>query len=95
MTPVIAADTPPEIDVLFIDTSHAYWHTLEELRLYVPRVQPGGVVLMHDTELESPDGVGNRPPFPVAKALNDFCAETGLMWRNRTGCWGLGIIDIP
>jgi predicted O-methyltransferase YrrM len=89
--PAIAADLPAEVDVLFIDTSHHYDHTLAELRLYVPRVRPGGTVLMHDTELEAPDGyIGD--PFPVARALDDYCAEAGLSWENRTGCYGLGVI---
>src|SRR6185437_1352771 len=43
---------PAALDVLFIDTSHQYDHTLAELGLYVPRVRPGGIVLLHDTEWE-------------------------------------------
>lgn len=89
----VQAATPAEVDVLFIDTSHAYDHTLSELRTYVPRVRSGGVVLCHDTELESPEGVGNRPPFPVAKALTAYCTESGLTWVNISGCHGLGVIE--
>ena len=37
-----------EIDHLFIDTSHAYHHTYEELEKYEPFVRPGGVITMHD-----------------------------------------------
>jgi len=86
---------PAELDVLFIDTSHAYDHMLAELRTYVPRVKPGGVVLCHDTELEAPEMVGMQPPFPVARALDVFCDETGRSWTNNTGSYGLGIIRIP
>jgi predicted O-methyltransferase YrrM len=85
---------PPVVDVLFIDTSHYYEHTLEELRLYVPRVRKGGVVLMHDTELENPEGGGPAQNFPVARALDDFCAESGREWVNRPGCYGLGVMEI-
>jgi predicted O-methyltransferase YrrM len=94
--PAIADRQPPQVDVLFIDTNHVYRHTLAELRLYVPRVTPGGVVLCHDTELEAvPDG-GDRPePYPASRALDTFCAETGLAWVNRSGCYGLGVIQIP
>lgn len=95
MDPVIAFDQPAQVDVLFIDTSHAYDHTLAEVRLYVPKVKPGGVVLLHDTELEAPELVGVQPPFPVAKALDAYCAEAGLSWVNHTGSYGLGVIDIP
>jgi hypothetical protein len=89
---------PRECDVLFIDTSHAYEHTLGELRAYVPRVRPGGVVLCHDTELMLPtDEVGHRPQrsYPVFRALQAYCAESGLDWENRPGCYGLGVIHIP
>lgn len=95
INPSIAAELPAEVDVLFIDTSHAFDHTLAELSLYVPRVRPGGVVLCHDTELETPEMVGPQPPFPVAKALDEYCASSGLSWTNNPGCSGLGIIHIP
>lgn len=91
----VIEQTPPQVDVLFVDTSHAYEHTLTELRIYVPRVKPGGVVLLHDTELESPEGVDVDPPYPVARALDTYCEETGQAWRNNSGSYGLGIIDIP
>lgn len=91
--PVIADALPAQLDVLFIDTSHHYDHTLAELRLYVPRVRPGGTVLMHDTELEQPEGFDGEP-FPVARAIDTYCAEAGLAWDNRPGCFGLGVIHI-
>src|SRR5262249_5428935 len=37
---------PAQADILFIDTSHEYGHTLAELRAYMPRVAPGGVALL-------------------------------------------------
>jgi hypothetical protein len=90
---------PRECDVLFIDTSHEYEHTLAELRAYVPRVRPGGVVLCHDTELMQPlpERIGYRPQptYPVFNALQTYCAESGLDWENRSGCFGLGVIRIP
>ena len=85
---------PTEVDVLFIDTSHAYEQTLAELRTYVPRVRAGGIVFCHDTEVEGPSGVGTHTPFPVARALDVFCEETGLTWINRPGSHGLGVIQI-
>lgn len=95
LDPSTLARLPEPVDVLFIDTSHAYDHTLRELETYVPRVKPGGVVLLHDTELEAPELVGPQPPFPVAKAIEEYCAENGLGWENITGSYGLGVIDIP
>lgn len=90
----VADRLPKQLDVLFIDTSHAYDHTLTELRTYVPRVRPGGTVLLHDTEVESPEGVGANPPYPVARALDTFCQEAGMSWVNQNGCNGLGVIGI-
>ena len=89
---------PPPVDacdVLFIDTSHAYEHTLAELRKYVPLVKPGGVVYLHDTKLEAPELVGPQPPFPVARALDAFCAETGREWAELGAQYGLGKIGAP
>lgn len=81
---------PAECDVLFIDTSHDYHHTFEELRLYVPRVAPGGLVLCHDTKLTNPP----FDPLAVARALDDYCAETGRAWLELGGQFGLGEIQV-
>jgi predicted O-methyltransferase YrrM len=93
----VVAAQPAELDVLFIDTVHTYEHTSKELRLWVPKVKPGGVVLCHDTELNGAELLrlwGPQPKFPVAEALNDYCAEAGITWTNTTGCYGLGTIHI-
>jgi cephalosporin hydroxylase len=42
---------PPRIDVLFIDTSHLYEHTVQEIRAYFPLLSPKAKVLFHDTNL--------------------------------------------
>jgi predicted O-methyltransferase YrrM len=89
-------DLPDGVDVLFIDTSHLYKQTWAELEAFVPKVRPGGVVLMHDTELEVPDGspVGD-PVFPVRTAIDEFCVVNGLVAEFVEGCYGLGVIRIP
>lgn len=88
---LVADDTSPEAvawcprnaDLLFIDTSHEYEHTLAELRLYVPKVRPGGIVLLHDTDPEEWPG--------VSKALDEF----GMPWYDHPGWHGLGVIEVP
>lgn len=45
----VVDQAPRPIDVLFIDTSHEYEHTLAELNAYAPLVRSGGVVVLHDT----------------------------------------------
>src|SRR5512135_1471238 len=49
-SPGVLAWMPEKADVVFMDTSHTYDQQLAELRAYVPRVRPGGTVLVHDTQ---------------------------------------------
>jgi cephalosporin hydroxylase len=88
----------PVADVLFIDTSHAYMHTIRELRRWVPFVRPGGWVLMHDTQYDPTGhetGGVPQPRWPVSVALTEYCAERGLRWANRPGYFGMGVLQIP
>ncbi len=41
----------PEICVLFIDTSHEFHHTCQELATWLPFVKSGGFILLHDTNM--------------------------------------------
>ena len=92
----LADRLPRDVDVLFIDTSHHYRQTLWELELYVEHVKPGGVVLLHDTELERPDGAADDDPaFPVLAAVWEYCSRVGLTYELVAGCNGLGVIRIP
>lgn len=54
------------IDFLFIDTSHQYEHTKQELEAWTPYVVGGGIIMMHDTGHESEDMKGCR------RALDEF-----------------------
>lgn len=92
--PAILRAMPAQCDVLLIDTSHEYDHTLEELRAYVPRVRPGGIVFCHDTQFAPPGTDLGEPVGEVAKALDAYCAETGLSWENTPGFYGLGTIRL-
>lgn len=72
-------------DVLFIDTSHSFEHTLAELDRFVPLVVPGGRVLLHDSVM-----------FPgVRQALDAWCPQTGLSWLEWGGRFGMGEITVP
>ena len=84
---------PAQCDLLFLDTSHEYEHTLAELRAYMPRVAPGGVALFHDTHLMGwPGYEWDGDVSPVWAALDEYCAEAGLQWENMPGKYGLGVI---
>ena len=38
-----------EIDILFIDTVHTFGHTKKELEKFIPLMNSGGIIIMHDT----------------------------------------------
>lgn len=81
-------------DIVFIDTSHAYVQTVNELHTYRHLVRPGGLLVLHDTELMWPEGVRRTTAFPVKRAIEAFCHAEGLNWKNISECWGLGIIRL-
>lgn len=61
----------PEVDLLFIDTSHYYDHTVEEIRKWFPLLSRRAKVMFHDTNLRN---VGSR---------RDGCFQLG--WDNGRG----------
>ena len=61
----------PSIDVLFIDTSHEYEHTVREIDAWFPLLAPKATVLLHDTNL-----------LPVYRRKD---GSRGLAWDNRRG----------
>lgn len=82
----------PHCDVLFIDTSHQYEHTRRELDAYAGKVRPGGVILLHDTQLQSPDGTPTVP-FPVRTAALEFqAAHPEWAWTEFEHNYGLGVL---
>ncbi len=95
MDPAVREQFPGQADVLFIDTSHEYEHTLGELHAFMPRVAPGGTAFFHDTKLH--DWPGYEPPGdkpPVAQALDEYCGTTGLSWEDLPGWYGMGMIRL-
>lgn len=105
VSPEVLKWMPKKADVVFMDTSHTFEQQLAELRKYVPRVRPGGTVLIHDTQCVPTDNFASdsftpmpRPEGPVTDALNAYCEESGLSWTNRHSelpYYGLGVIEIP
>lgn len=81
-------------DIVFIDTSHLYDHTVQELHIYQHLVRAGGLLVLHDTMLPIPEGAPVHPRFPVRKAVEEFVAETGYEWQHYTDCWGLAVIKV-
>ena len=61
----------PTVDLLFIDTSHYYQHTVEEIASWFPLLSPRAKVIFHDTNLKL---IGPR---------SDGCYQ--LSWDNQRG----------
>jgi predicted O-methyltransferase YrrM len=56
----LVADVPHTIDLLFIDTSHAYAQTLAELTRYASWMTSHGIMLVHDIMQGPPCGPEER-----------------------------------
>jgi predicted O-methyltransferase YrrM len=97
-----------DLELLLIDSSHAYAHTLRELDLWVPHVPVDALVLMHDTSIFAqefdPTGEGGvrraleewLPAHPEVAALSlnghELRAADGNDIVYKDGC-GLGILQ--
>lgn len=46
---------PNEIDVLFVDSLHRAEHVKQEVRLYLPKMNPGGIIFFDDVLLKNSD----------------------------------------
>ena len=92
----VEAGTPDEVDLLFIDTTHTFRQTQAELDLYGGRVRSGGVILLHDVDLEQAplsDDPEDRG-YPVRRAANEWCRRKFLNYDERPGSYGLGVIEV-
>lgn len=45
-----------KIDVIFIDTSHLYAHTLAEIKLFAPMLNKNGILMFHDSNVTPLNG---------------------------------------
>lgn len=93
-SPDVFAQMPESADIVFVDTSHAYTQTCRELNLYRWLVRKGGVIVLHDTELEHPMDVPFHPPFPVKRAVEEFCRAEGFEVEYHRNCFGLAVVKI-
>jgi len=91
--PQITAALEPA-DIVFIDTSHLYEHTVQELNIYRWLVKPGGLLVLHDILLDRPEGAPPVPRFPVMKAVTEFVESTGFEMYQFSDSWGLAVIKV-
>jgi len=78
-------DTP--VDVLFIDTSHKYNHTLRELEKFAPKVRQNGVILLHDTisctdVYKALSKFVQNNPNKYDFDHHEFCNGLGILWKR-------------
>lgn len=93
LDPAILVQLEPA-EIVFIDTSHTYEHTIAELNIYRWLVKPGGLLVCHDTLLRHPEDAPLTPAFPVRKALAEFVAVEGFDHWEYEDSWGLGIVRV-
>ncbi|MDX6766278.1 MAG: class I SAM-dependent methyltransferase [Candidatus Methylacidiphilales bacterium] len=48
LDPSVMEQLPPQAQLIFLDTSHAYPDTRDEILAYAPRLAPGGFLVLHD-----------------------------------------------
>jgi predicted O-methyltransferase YrrM len=66
--------TDQSLDFVFIDLSHTYEDTLREIRTYLPKIKPGGIIAGHDYHPEWPG---------VIKAVNEaFHGDYKFDWAE-------------
>ena len=84
-----------EADIVFIDTSHLYAQTVQELNVYRWLVRSGGLLVLHDMELPVPETAGpGEPRYPVKKAVTEFLQDTGFDCITYPDSWGLAVIKV-
>ena len=83
----------PTCDILFIDTSHSYAHTLAELIAYAPHVQPEGIILLHDSNVEHAAVEDEGNPWPVRRAIDSYMEENpGWSVDHTADRYGLALM---
>lgn len=99
---------PPQI--VFIDSSHQYRHTMKELDIWYDRLAPGGLLCLHDTSAfaQGFDPSGEGGVLRAAQEwgagrnmilLNNFVGESGIpggpnRLAYKDGC-GFGLVQKP
>jgi predicted O-methyltransferase YrrM len=80
LSPDVHAQLPGQADLVFIDTSHEYEHTVAEL-VFALSLSPARIV-MHD-----------YVQAPVARAVDEFCAREGWAVVAHEPEYGLATLE--
>lgn len=78
-----------KIDILFIDTNHAFGQMVNELKKFFPKMNKKGIIIIHDTNIQDPiiksrieDRVGGD--IRIGKAIDLIFNITGKWDTNFT-----------
>ena len=108
--PATAERALDEIELLLVDSSHEYVHTLRELDLWAPRVKPGGLIVLHGAgafsdEFDSTGEGGVRRALAEWLERNPGCASLTInpdVTRGDDGnelvykdACGLALLSVP
>lgn len=87
----VAESIPGPFDFLLIDGSHRYHHVLRDIQLYVPKVRPGGTVLMHDFTWHTDEEEGENL-VGVVRAIHEAFPDRDIT-RLRNSIYARIIMD--
>ncbi len=69
------------LDFVFIDADHTYEGCLRDLKAWIPKVKPDGLIIGHD--IDSP----NYPKWGVRRAVAKIGIETPILGGDHTWCF--------
>ncbi len=84
--PGVFGQLPSDADIVFIDTSHEYQHTVDEIAIYSQRVRPGGHMVFHDSAVAE---------FGVKQAIDEWVARDDLDVVFHENNNGLAVVWLP
>jgi predicted O-methyltransferase YrrM len=73
------------IDLLHIDGCHTYEAARHDFETWLPKVKPGGVILLHDINV-------TRPPFGVYRLWEELTQK--YPWETWPQEHGMGILYV-
>lgn len=94
MSADVLAQLPDTVDVVFIDSSHEFEHTKQELESYSQRVRSGGRIVLHDTALPHENLPEGEQDDPVLRAVQWFTETRGYPVTYWANCNGLASIEV-
>jgi hypothetical protein len=75
------------LDFVFIDADHSYEGVAADIKLWAPKIRPGGLLCGHDYMIEE-----HYPQWGVTRAVNEFAASIGkTVERGADWCWFINL----